>query len=185
MNTNRIDKPVRITSEGLNLLTSMDFRKIHEMNGFYGKEVFLSDEFAGDINYLLAALGCIGAHPRQQKLNKEDSRLDLKLDSDIALVVISDKIIKSHNADNIHPFVAELEAKLNSIELEDDVNKDNSKQEKKVFSYRRMFFITEDHLLFYLNRIATGREKEDPLKNLIREYKKSVKQQTNSELNLF
>lgn len=176
MNTNRIDKPVRITSEGLNLLTSMDFRKINELNGFYGKEIFFSDEFAGDVNWLFQALGNLGAHPRSKKLNKENPLLDLKLDNDISIVIISDKIMKTHSMDNIHPFIAELESKLNY----------QDRELNKVFSYRSMYFLTEEHLIFYINRLSTKRE-DDILKELIKGYKKSEIQnkKTNPELNLF
>jgi hypothetical protein len=145
---------IKITSEGLNLLTAVNFSSIAEMNGFYNKEIFFSEGFSGNVQYLFQALGSLGAHPRYKDLN-----------IDISLIIISNKIIESLDTGNTDPFI---------IELEERLNRNNS-------AYRRMKFISENHLIWNIeNRIKLT--SDDVLEELIKKYKESRKQQVQQNL---
>jgi hypothetical protein len=145
---------VKLTFDGLNLLTVMNFNSIAEMSGFYGKEIFLSEGFSGNVQYLFQALGNLGAHPQSGELN-----------NDASVVVISNTIMESLNSNNISLFIGELEKKLNQ----------NSSP------YRRMKFISENHLIWNIeNRMnLTG---DDNLKELIMKYKKRKNQHLQQNL---
>jgi hypothetical protein len=145
---------IKITSEGLNLLTVLNFSSIAEMNGFYNKEIFLSDEFSGDVRYLFQALGNLGAHPRSKDL-----------DIDISTIIISNKIMELLDTNYISPFIIDLEEKL---------NQNNS-------AYRRMKIISENHLIWYIER-RIKLTKDDILNSLIVKYKESKKQKNTQSL---
>ncbi len=134
---------VKITSEGLNLLTIMNYSSIDELNGFYGKEVFFTSSFEGNTDYLFQALGNLGAFAR----NKD-------LDKDIDVVIISNKIIENVE-DN---FIVDLENRLNQ----------NSSP------YRRLKFISENHLIWYLENRAKNTN-DDLLEKWVSKYKSSKK----------
>ncbi|NDV46187.1 hypothetical protein D0T49_03915 [Paludibacter sp. 221] len=135
---------IKITPEGLNLLTILNYGSIEEMNGFYGKEVFLTEGFSGNTDYLFQALGNLGAFARKKDLDK-----------DISVIIIGNDIIDNFN----NSFIQDIEDKLNQ----------NSSP------YRRMKYISENHLIWYLeNRIKNTND--DLLDDLIKKYKVSKKQ---------
>ena len=139
---------VKITPDGLNLLTVLNNSRIAEMNGFYGKEIFFTEGFYGDIQYLFQALGNVGAFARSSDL-----------DIDISFIIISDKIIKKFFENKQDEFI---------IELENRLNQNNS-------PYRRMSFISESHLIWYFeNRVKLT--KDALLDDLIKKYKLSKKE---------
>jgi hypothetical protein len=134
---------VKITKEGLNLLTILNYSSIGDINGFYGKEVFLSAGFAGDVRYLFQSLGNLGAHPRSKDL-----------DVDVSIIVISNKILTDFESEVSQSFVEDMDAKL---------NQNNS-------AYRRVKFISEAHLIGYLeNRINSynNSQKDKELQDLL------------------
>ena len=136
---------VKITPEGLNLVTILNYSSIAEMNGFYGKEVYFTDGFYGDTQYLFQSLGNLGAFTR----NKD-------LDIDISIIIISNKIIENPNTDLYYEFITDLESKF---------NQNNS-------PYRRIKLLSENQLIWYFeNRINTT--KDELLENLIKKYKSS------------
>jgi hypothetical protein len=139
---------VKLTPEGLQLTTALHYSSIAEMNGFYGKEVFFTTGFKGNKSYLYQSLGNLGAYAR-----------DYDFDKDISLVIISNDIIENYNNGSSHPFIPELEKKLNQ----------NSSP------YRRMKFISEDQLIWYIeNRIKQTNDEQ--LAELIKKYKDSKKE---------
>ena len=75
---------IKITPDGLNLVTILNYSSIAEMNGFYGKEVFFTDGFSGDTQYLFQCLGNLGAYVR-----------DKDLGIDISIIIIGNKIIEN------------------------------------------------------------------------------------------
>ena len=136
---------VKITPEGLNLVTILNYSSIAEMNGFYGKEVYFTDGFYGDTQFLFQSLGNLGAFAR----NKD-------LDIDISIIIISNKIIENPNTDLYYEFITDLESKL---------NQNNS-------PYRRIKLLSENQLIWYVeNRI--NNTKDELLENLIKKYKSS------------
>lgn len=138
---------IEITPEGLNLLTVLNYSYLPEMNGFYGKEVYFTAGFNGDTQYLFQALGNLGSFAR----NKD-------IESDIAIVIISNSIIDSSDKALFESFKLEFESKL---------NQNNS-------PYRKMKFISENHLIWYVeNRVKITEDTQ--LDELIRKYKKSNK----------
>ncbi|MEA4967713.1 MAG: hypothetical protein VB048_06315 [Bacteroidaceae bacterium] len=138
---------IKITPEGLNMLTIFTYSNLAEMNGFYGKDVFFTEKFAGDVQYLYQALGNLGAYVREKDFDK-----------DIEVVVISNHIIESVYSESHLKFISEFEDRL---------NQNNS-------PYRRVKFISENHLIWYLeNRIKNTND--DLLDELVKKYKKSCK----------
>lgn len=134
---------VKITPEGLNLVTILNYSSIAEMNGFYGKEVYFTDGFYGDTQFLFQSLGNLGAFAR----NKD-------LDIDISIIIISNKIIENPNTDLYYEFITDLESKL---------NQNNS-------PYRRIKLLSENQLIWYIeNRI--NNTNDELLENLIKKYK--------------
>lgn len=139
---------IKLTSEGLQLVTVLDYSSIAEMNGFYQKEVFFTNGFKGNKSLLYQALGNLGAYAR-----------DYDFDKEISLVVISNLILDNFYQGIEHPFIKELEEKLNQ----------NSSP------YRRMKFITEEQLIWYIeNRIKLTND--DQLGGLLQKYKDSRKE---------
>ena len=136
---------VKITPEGLNLVTILNYSSIADMNGFYGKEVYFTDGFFGDTQFLFQCLGNLGAFAR----NKD-------LDIDISIIIISNKIIENPDAELYYEFINDLESKF---------NQNNS-------PYRRIKLLSENQLIWYFeNRINTT--KDELLENLIKKYKSS------------
>jgi len=139
---------IKLTPEGLQLVTVLDYSSIGEMNGFYQKEVFFTDGFKGNKSLLYQALGNLGAFAR-----------DYDFDKEISLVIISTSIIENFINGSPHTFIDELEEKLNQ----------NSSP------YRRMKFITEEHLIWYIeNRIKLTNDSQ--LGDLVQKYKDSRKE---------
>ncbi|QIK56080.1 hypothetical protein G7051_17620 [Dysgonomonas sp. HDW5B] len=138
---------VKLTAEGLNLVTVLNYSSIVEINSFSGKEVFFSQGFQGNESFLFQALGNLGAFAR----NKD-------LDKDISVLIISNKIIDEFHEGIIDPFIEDLESKL---------NQNNS-------PYRRVKLLSEDQLIWYLeNRAKTTTSKQ--LTEIIKLYKDSKK----------
>ncbi|MEA4918157.1 hypothetical protein [Proteiniphilum sp.] len=143
---------VKITPEGIKLLTVMCYSGYTD--GFYGKEVYFTDGFEGNTQYLYQALGNIGAYARNRDI-----------DSDISYVIIGNKIVKNPDSDLYNSFVTEFESLL---------NQNNS-------PYRKMYFITEDQLIWKIESRASNTS-DDDLKMFIKKYKDSIK---NYQTNLF
>ncbi len=138
---------VELTPEGLNLVTVLDYSSLSELNTFAGKEVYFSEGFAGNIYLLFQSLGNLGAFARREDLDK-----------DVSIIVISNRIIDRFYDGEKNPFIKELETKL---------NQNNS-------PYRRIKFISEDQLIWYLENRAKITN-SNQLKDLIKDYKESKK----------
>ena len=145
---------VKITPEGLNLVTILNYSSIADMNGFYGKEVYFTDGFFGDTQFLFQCLGNLGAFVRNKNF-----------DIDISIIIISNKIIENPDAKLYYEFINDLESKF---------NQNNS-------PYRRIKLISENQLIWYFeNRINTT--KDELLENLIKKYKSSKTKSLQSTL---
>lgn len=143
---------VKVTPDGLHLLTVLNYSMIAEMNGFYGKEVFFSEGFNPEILCLFQALGNLGAFARKSEL-----------DNEIDYIIVSNQIIENTNSLMSVSFRKDYQDKLNQ----------NSSP------FRRIKIITEDQLIWYIeNRSKITNDKE--INDLIKRYKSSnniVKQQ--------
>ena len=145
---------VKITPEGLNLVTILNYSSIADMNGFYGKEVYFTDGFFGDTQFLFQCLGNLGAFARNKNF-----------DIDISIIIISNKIIENPDAELYYEFINDLESKF---------NQNNS-------PYRRIKLLSENQLIWYFeNRINTT--KDELLENLIKKYKSSKTKSLQSTL---
>lgn len=138
---------VSLTPEGLRLLTVLNYANINNSIDFYQKEVFFTECFEGNDSFLFQALGNIGAYCRRKDLDK-----------DVASIIISNKILADFDSGIQHPFIKDIEDKLNS---------NNS-------PYRKMKFISEDQLIWYLEYRAAQTD-DDYTKKLIQSYKDSKK----------
>jgi len=136
---------VKITPEGLNLVTVLNYSSIAEMNGFYGKEVFFTDGFYGDTQYLFQSLGNLGAFARNKNF-----------DIDISIIIISNKIIEETDSNIYFDFATKLESKL---------NQNNS-------PYRKLKLISENQLIWYMDNRANNTN-DELLMELIKKYKSS------------
>jgi len=139
---------VKITPDGLNLVTVLNYSNIADGSGFYGKEIFLTDGFKGDTQYLFQSLGNVGAHPRNKDLDKE-----------VSFIIISDKFIDLFESGTQVEFITDLENRL---------NQNNS-------PYRRMKFISEEQLIWYFENRAKVNN-DEILDDLIKKYKSSRKE---------
>lgn len=140
---------IKLTPEGLNLLTVLDYSRIADINGFSQKEVFFTEGFSGNKSLLYQALGNLGAFCR-----------DYDFDKDISLVVISNSLLNSFEKNPDAPSFLK--------KLEEYLNKNNS-------PYRRMRFISEDQLIWYIeNRVK--QTNDDLTKSLVQKYKASSKE---------
>lgn len=138
---------VKLTPDGLNLVTVLDYSSMSELNTFSGKEVFFTDGFEGNVSVLFQAIGNLGAFARSSDFGK-----------DISVAVISNKMIDNFFEGNKHSFLDELEKKL---------NQNNS-------PYRRIKFISEDQLIWYLeNRAKLSSSTQ--MEGLLKVYKDSKK----------
>lgn len=138
---------VKITPEGLNLLTVLNFSCIADTGGFYNKEVFFSELFSGDTQYLFQSLGNIGAFARSKDL-----------DSDVSYIIISNGILNEFELNRCHPFI---------LELEDRLNRDSS-------PYRRIKLLSESQLIWHLEKRANS-SSDELLLSLVKKYKNSTK----------
>ena len=145
---------VKITPEGLNMVMILNYSSIAEMNGFYGKEVFFTESFEGNAQYLFQALGNFGAFVRSKDFDK-----------DINCIVIANKIITKIEEGKEVSFISDLEEKL---------NQNNS-------PYKRIKLISEDHLIWYIeNRVKNTND--DVTNELMKKYKASKKEKKQDEL---
>jgi hypothetical protein len=146
-------KKIEITSENLTLLTELNFNQINEMNGFYEKEVFFTEGFAGDVQYLFQALGNLGSYAHSKYLGEKYEGV---FKMDIQAIIISDAIMKKVDLKLYLDFKSDMEKKLN----------------KSKSSYPKIKFITETHLMKYIENRSI-KTNDELLKDLLRKYKKS------------
>jgi hypothetical protein len=146
---------IKLTPEGLNLLTVINYSSMTEsITGVYNREIFFTDGFAGHTQYLFQALGNLGAYPRSNDLG-----------SDVSYIIISNKIIASFTAGVPVDFISDLENRL---------NQNNS-------PWRRIRILTENHIVWYLEYRAKTRNDEQ-LEDLLKKYKLSIKESVQQEL---
>jgi hypothetical protein len=145
---------VKLTPEGLNLLTIMNFNGIADTGSFYNREVYFTDGFAGNVLLLSQCLGNLGACVRTRDL-----------DSDVHYIIISNKIMDIPDSKLYRDFVSDIESRL---------NQNNS-------PYRRIRFITENHLIQYLENKIKLRN-DDMLDDLLKKYKESRKENAQQEM---
>ena len=138
---------IKITQDGLKLITILNFSSMAEINGFYGKEIYFTDGFTSEILCLFQALGNVGAFAR----NKD-------FDSDINCIIVSNKIINNSESEMYKLFITDFESKL---------NQNNS-------PYRRIKLFSEDHLIWYMENRANI-SNDNNLLILINRYKSSIK----------
>lgn len=134
---------VKLTADGLHLVTILNNSSIAEMNGFYGKEVFFTDGFNSEILCLFQALGNLGAFARQTELDKE-----------IDFIIVSNFIMENPET---------LLSQTFRKNYQDKLNQDSS-------PFRRVKIITENHLIWYLENRAKITE-DNNLLELIKRYK--------------
>lgn len=132
-----------ITPEGLNLMVSVS--NAGYSDGFYGKEVYFTDGFAGDTQYLFQALGNMGAYARR-----------INLDNEVSIVIVSDNILKEPYGEAYTAFVKQFTELFN----------------QKNTPYLRLIFISEDNLITRIMNRATNFN-DDDLKAFIKKYKAS------------
>lgn len=142
---------IKVTPEGLILMVSVS--NAGYSDGFYGKEVYLTDGFTGDTQYLFQALGNIGAYTRSNNL-----------DSDVSIVVISEQILSDPYSQLYFDFAKQFEVLFN----------------QKNTPYLRLIFMSEDDLI---NRIQKRGENsnDDDLNEFVRKYKASKPRKTKSK----
>lgn len=145
---------INITKEGLNLLTVLTYHSLAEMSGFYEKEVFLTDGFEGEVLFLFQALGNLGATARNRDL-----------DSDIDIVIVGNHIMSEGDNEWYRDFEERFEKLL---------NQNNS-------PYRRTRFISENHLVWYMENRAKSID-DKVLDKLLVSYKKSRKKGKQQQL---
>lgn len=145
---------VKVTPDGLQLVTVLNNSTIAEMNGFYGKEVYFSDGFNSEILSLFQVLGNLGAYAR----NKD-------WDNEIDYIIVSNFIMENSNSEGATCFYTDYQTRLNQ----------NSSP------YRRMKIITENHLIWYAETRAKSIDDELSLE-LIKRYKSANKVPKQQEL---
>lgn len=145
---------VKLTPDGLHLVTVLNYSTIAEMNGFYGKEVFFTDGFNSEIQCLFQALGNLGAFARKIDLNNE-----------IGYVVVSNFIMEDPDSIMSQSFRKDYQDKLNQ----------NSSP------FRRIKIITEDQLIWYIENRAKITDDRDT-SELIKRYKSANKTPKQQEL---
>jgi len=138
---------VKITPDGLTLVTELNYSHVSEGSRFYDKEIFLTSGFKGDTQYLFQSFGNVGAHPRSKDLDK-----------DISFIIISNKLIDLFKSGRSVEFIVDLEKRLN----------------QKNSPYRRMKLISENHVLRYFKNRAKVNE-DKILGELIEKYNESRK----------
>lgn len=146
---------IKITPEGLNLMISVS--SAGYTDGFYGKEVYLTDGFTGDTQHLFQALGNMGAYARDNNLTNE-----------VSIVIVSEQILSDPFSNCYSEFIKQFEVLLN----------------RKNTPFLRLIFMSENDLL---NRIQKRGENfsDDHLKEFVRKYKASKpRKQKKKEPNL-
>lgn len=133
---------LRITPEGIHLLTVMCYYGYFD--GFYGKDIFFTDGFNGNVQYLFQALGNLGAYARKD------------IDNETQIVIVSNEILLG-------------EEKFESFKekFEELLNKSNS-------PYRKLLFMSENQLLWYLEKRGQ-KNADEQLRYYVRKYKESMK----------
>lgn len=132
---------IKITKEGLSFLCIMCYNGYSD--SLYGKEVYFAGEYDGDIRQLFQALGNMGAYARRKDIDK-----------DIHYVIVANKILEDSDETHFKTFTKEFEPLLNS---------NNS-------PYRKVFFLTEDQLIWKIETRASLTSDED-LSMMIKKYK--------------
>lgn len=136
---------IKITPEGLNLMTVIS--NAGYSDGFYGKEIYFTEGFKGDTQYLFHALGNIGAYARRNNM-----------DNEVMIVIIADKILSEPDNNPYIAFVNQFEPLFN----------------QKNSPYLRLVFMTEENLITRIQNRADKFNDED-LKRFIKKYKDSTK----------
>jgi hypothetical protein len=145
---------VKLTPDGLNLVTVLNYSNISEMNGFYNKEVFFTKGFNTEILSLFQAIGNLGGFPSNIDLNNE-----------IQFVIVSNQIMNNHESTISQSFRKDFQDKL---------NQNNS-------PYRKIKMITEDQLVWYIENRSKNTEDKN-LDELIKRYKSANKLPVQQEL---
>ncbi len=138
---------VKLTTEGLHLVTVLNYSTIAEMNGFYGKEIFFTEGFNSEVRCLFQALGNLGGFARQIELNNE-----------ISYLVISNYIMEQTDSLMSISFKKDYQEKLNQ----------NSSP------FRRIKIITEEQLIWYLENRSKNTS-DDQMSELLKRYKSANK----------
>lgn len=138
-----MSQKIKITSEGLNLMISVS--NAGYSDGFYGKEVYFTDGFAGDTQFLFQALGNMGAYARSSNL-----------DNEISIVIVADIILTD-------PY-----GKISSGFVEHFTNLFNQKNTP----FLRLRFMSEENLISRI-MIRANNFNDDALKEFIKKYKAS------------
>jgi hypothetical protein len=139
---------VKITPEGLNLISVINYSSICENGGLYNREIFFTDGFKGNTQFVFQCFGNIGAHPRSTSLDK-----------DISYIIIGDKLIELFENGQEVDFIIDLEKRL---------NQNNS-------PYRKMKFLSEEQIVWYFENRAKANN-DEMLNDLITRYKSSKKE---------
>lgn len=136
---------VQLIPESLQLATIIHYNNLSAFNSFSGKEVFITEGFEGDAQYLKIILGYMGAYVETDDLDKN-----------ITVIIIGNNLLNDFNrGENINFFRI----------LEDKLNQDSS-------PFRRCQIISEDHFIWYLEKRNKTNPTEQIMEYL-QEYKRS------------
>jgi hypothetical protein len=134
---------IKITPEGLKLMIAVS--NAGYSDGLYGKEIYFTDGFKGDTQYLFQALGNMGAYARRNNLEKE-----------VSIVVVANKILSEPHMGLYTSFVNQFELLFN----------------QKNTPYLRLVFMTEENLISRIQNRADNFN-DDDLKDFLKKYKAS------------
>lgn len=134
---------IKITPEGLYLMTMVS--NAGYSDGFYGKEIYFTEGFSGEVLYLFQALGNMGAYSRRSNL-----------DNEVSIVVISDIILSKPYGQEYSHFVDQFS---------DLFNQNNT-------PFLRLIFMSEENLISRIMNRANNFN-DDDLKEFIKKYKNS------------
>lgn len=140
---------IKITPEGLNLMISVS--NAGYSDGFYGKEVYFTDGFTGDTQYLFQALGNMGAYARRSNL-----------DNEVSIVIVANTILTEPYEEVYYTFVEQFTDLFN----------------QKNTPFLRLIFMSEDNLISRIMNRANNFN-DDTLKEFIKKYKASSPRNSN------
>ena len=142
---------IKITPEGLNLMISVS--NAGYSDGFYGKEVYFTDGFTGDTQYLFQALGNMGAYARSNNL-----------DNEVSIIIVANKILTEPYEVIYNAFVEQFTNLFN----------------QKNTPFLRFIFMSEDNLISRIMNRANNFN-DGNLKEFIRKYKASKPRNNNKK----
>lgn len=142
---------IKITPEGLNLMISIS--NAGYTDGFYGKEVYFTDGFTGDTQYLFQALGNMGAYARRNNL-----------DNEVSIVIVANKILTEPYEEVYNAFVEQFTDLFN----------------QKNTPFLRLIFLSEENLISFIMNRANNLN-DDALKEFIKKYKASKPRKNNKK----